>query len=197
MVWVAPPRSADFRYTQGGVDGSLERILFTDAEIAACVGSLAERLSADFAGQRPLMVGILSGSFVFLSDLVRAMSIPLEVDFMAVSSYGHGTQSSGVVRILKDLSYTIDGRDVVVVEDIVDTGLTLRYLVDNLRTRAPRSVQTCCLLDKRSARQVEVEIAYRGMECPDAFVVGYGLDYAGLYRNLPYIGVLKPEVIGA
>lgn len=172
----------------------IERVLFSPAQLAARVTALGQVLSDVYRDRRPLVVGILNGSFPFMADLTRAMPIPLEVDFIAVSSYGNGAQSSGVVRILKDLSASIEDRDVLLVEDIVDTGLTLRYLIDNLKTRAPRSLEVCALLDKRDARRVPVDLAYCGFACPEAFVVGYGLDYAGLYRNLPYVGVLKPEI---
>jgi hypoxanthine phosphoribosyltransferase len=172
----------------------LSRVLWTEAEIHARVGELGAQLARDYAGKDPLLVGILSGSFLFIADLVRAMNMPLAIDFMACSSYGDRTQSSGVVRILKDLNSSIAGRHVILVEDIVDSGLTLDYLVANLRTRAPASLRVCALLDKKEARQRAVEVAYVGFECPGEFVVGYGLDYAGRYRNLPMVGVLRPEV---
>lgn len=177
------------------LERDIERVLWSAERIAARVGEIGAAIARDYAGARPLVVGVLSGSFPFIADLVRAAPIPLEVDFIAVSSYGDGARSSGVVRILKDLNSTVEDRDILLVEDIVDTGLTLRYLVDNLRTRRPRSTRVCALLDKTSARQLDVDIDYCGFECPDAFVVGYGLDYAGLYRNLPYVGVLKPDVV--
>lgn len=178
----------------GGLTNDLSRILLSEAEIKARTLALGLRLAADYAGKDPLLVGILSGSFLFIADLVRAMNMHIGVDFMAVSSYGDRTTSSGVVRILKDLNSSIAGRDVVLVEDIVDTGLTLSYLLQNLQTRNPASLRVCTLLDKREARKKEVELAYVGFECPNEFVVGYGLDYGGRYRNLPFIGVLRPEV---
>jgi hypoxanthine phosphoribosyltransferase len=168
--------------------------LLTEAEIKARTLELGLQLAKEYAGKDPLVVGILSGSFLFIADLVRAMNLQLGVDFMAVSSYGDRTTSSGVVRILKDLNSSIAGRDVLLVEDIVDTGLTLHYLVQNLQTRNPASLRVCTLLDKREARKRAVELAYVGFECPNEFVVGYGLDYGGRYRNLPFIGVLRPEV---
>jgi hypoxanthine phosphoribosyltransferase len=176
------------------MDGAIEEVLFSREAIAAKVEELATEIATDYAEKRPLVVGILNGCFPFIADLVRAMDLPLEVDFMAMSSYGGSTRSSGVVRTLKDLNTSIEGRHVLLVEDIVDTGLTLRYLFDNLMTRHPASLKVCALLDKAEARTEELDVTYTGFACPARFVVGYGLDYDGLYRNLPYIGVLKPEV---
>jgi hypoxanthine phosphoribosyltransferase len=173
----------------------LSEVLFTQEQIAAKVGELGARLTADYRGLDPLFVGILTGSFPFIADLVRTVDLQLEVNFMAVSSYGKDTRSSGVVQILKDLDTSIGGRHVVLVEDIVDSGLTLKYLMKNLATRKPASLSICSLLDKKDARKEPVEVKYAGFECPNAFVVGYGLDYAGHYRNLPYIGVLSPDRI--
>ncbi len=178
----------------GGLTNDISRVLLSEAQIAARVGELGRQLTADYLDKDPLLVGILSGSFPFIADLVRAMNLALEVDFMAVSSYGDRTSSSGVVRILKDLNSAIAGRHVIIVEDIVDTGLTLDYLVQNLQTRHPASLKVCALLDKREARKREVAVEYIGFPCPNEFVVGYGLDYCGRYRNLPAIGVLRPEV---
>ncbi len=178
----------------GGLVDDLSHTLLDEAQIQERVLALGCQLTADYAGKDPLLVGILSGSFPFIADLVRAMNLPLAVDFMAVSSYGDRTSSSGVVRILKDLNSSIAGRHVIIVEDIVDTGLTLDYLYQNLQTRHPASLKVCALLDKREARKRDVEVAYVGFPCPNEFVVGYGLDYGGRYRNLPFIGVLKPEV---
>jgi hypoxanthine phosphoribosyltransferase len=172
----------------------MEETLFTEEQIQAKVRELAAQLVADYRGVQPLVVGILNGCVPFLSDLIRAMDEPLEVDFISCSSYGRSTKSSGVVRLLKDLEQGIEGRHVLLVEDIIDTGLTLQYLVDNLRTRHPATIEICALLDKAEARTESVEAKYTGFACPNRFVVGYGLDYAGLYRNLPYIGVLKPEI---
>ena len=178
----------------GGLTHDISRVLLSEAQIAGRVAELGRQLTADLMEKDPLLVGILSGSFPFIADLVRAMNLALEVDFMAVSSYGDRTSSSGVVRILKDLNSSIAGRHVILVEDIVDTGLTLHYLYENLQTRHPASLKVCALLDKREARKREVEVEYIGFHCPNEFVVGYGLDYRGRYRNLPYIGVLRPEV---
>jgi hypoxanthine phosphoribosyltransferase len=175
----------------GGLVQDLSQILLSEATIQARVLALGKQLAADYVEKDPLLVGILSGSFLFTADLVRAMNLPLAIDFMAVSSYGDRTSSSGVVRILKDLNSSIAGRHVILVEDIVDTGLTLDYLYQNLQTRHPASLKVCALLDKREARKREVEVDYIGFHCPNEFVVGYGLDYRGRYRNLPFI---KPEV---
>ena len=164
--------------------------LISAEEIGRKVRELGEWISEDYAGKDPVLVGVLKGSMVFLADLMRAISVPHRVDFMAVSSYGSGTETSGVVRITKDLDESITGEDVLIVEDIVDTGLTLHYLLDVLQARRPKSVRVCTLLDKLSRRQVDVSVAYRGFEIPDEFVVGYGLDYDQRYRNLPDVRVL-------
>ncbi|MGZ8562293.1 MAG: hypoxanthine phosphoribosyltransferase, partial [Candidatus Limnocylindria bacterium] len=163
----------------------------------ARVAELGAQLAADYAGRDPVLVSVLKGSIIFLADLVRAMPIPLSIDLMEVSSYGASTESSGQVRILKDLSSSITGREVVVVEDIIDTGLTLNYLLRYLHDKGPASIRICCLLDKPARRLAEIEIDYRGFTIPDRFVIGYGLDYGERYRNLPYIGVLRPSVYGA
>ena len=172
----------------------VESILFSQQAIAERVAQLGKQLSQDFASTRPLMVCILKGSIMFYADLLRAMSIPVELDFMAISSYGAGAKSSGEVRLVKDLDTKIEGRHVVIVEDIVDAGYTLSYLKRMRASRGPASVSICALLDKVSRRQVPVEVEYTGFECADEFVVGYGLDFAQRYRNLPYIGILKREV---
>jgi len=170
-------------------------VLITEEELQARIAELGKVISADYQGKDLLAVCILRGAVVFLSDLIRHITVPHEMDFMAVSSYG-GTriESSGVVRILMDLKTNIQGRDVLIVEDIVDTGLTLNYIIDNLKTRRPASLRTCALLNKRERRQVDVPLDYVGFVIPDKFVVGYGLDYDEKYRNLPFIGVLKPEL---
>jgi hypoxanthine phosphoribosyltransferase len=187
--------------TAGAVARSIhedvEEILLTGDEIAARVADLGAQLAADYGGRTPVLVSVLKGSIVFLADLIRAMDVPLNVDLMEVSSYGSATESSGQVRILKDLSSSIEGRDVVVVEDIIDTGLTLNYLLRYLAERHPTSVRVCCLLDKPARRLAEIEIDYRGFTIPDRFVIGYGLDYDERYRNLPYVGVLRPSIYGA
>lgn len=182
--------------TTNDLSESIEEVLFTTEALQAKVEELGAALTDTYADRRPLLVGILNGCFPFMADLCRAVKTHLEVDFMSVSSYGSGTKSSGVVRLIKDLNEPIVGRHVVLVEDIIDTGLTLGYLIENLKTRQPASIEICTLLDKKEARKKDVEVKFVGFDCPDRFVVGYGLDYAGLFRNLPYIGVLRPEVYG-
>ncbi|MDQ2941304.1 MAG: hypoxanthine phosphoribosyltransferase [Chloroflexota bacterium] len=181
----------------GSIHDDVEEILLSADEISTRVAELGAQLAADYAGRTPVLVSVLKGSIMFLADLIRAMDVSLNVDLMEVSSYGSATESSGQVRILKDLSSSIEGRDVVVVEDIIDTGLTLNYLLRYLGERNPASVRVCCLLDKPARRLAEIEIDYRGFSIPDRFVIGYGLDYDERYRNLPYIGVLRGSVYGA
>ena len=176
-----------------GLESNVQKTLLTADQIQDKVAELAARLAADYEGKSPLLVGVLTGSFVFLADLVRLLHLPVEVDFVAASSYGAATNSSGEIRLLKDLGRPIEGRHVVIVEDIIDTGRTLRALLDDLATRRPASLRVCCLLDKPIRREVELKPDYCGFEIPDTFVVGYGLDFAHQYRNLTYIGVLKPE----
>lgn len=173
------------------------KINLTEQQIAERVKELGQQISKDYEGESVLMIGILKGAMIFLADLVRNITVPTYFDFMAVSSYGSSTQSSGAVRILKDLDKSIEGKHVIIVEDIVDTGLTLNYLVENLRARGPKSIKICTLLSKPDRRTVGVEIDYNGFVIPDEFVVGYGLDYDERYRNLPYIAVLKPEIYQA
>ncbi len=172
----------------------VERILITSEEIGARVRELGQQITNDYAGQDILMIGVLRGAVVFMSDLARAIKRPIDIDFMAISSYGLSTNSSGVVRILKDLDEVVQGRHLLIVEDIIDSGLTLNYLVENLKSRKPASVRICTLLSKPDRRKVDVQVDYNGFIIPDYFVVGYGLDYAGKYRNLPFIGILKPEI---
>jgi hypoxanthine phosphoribosyltransferase len=167
------------------------RVLISADEIAARVTELGASIRRDYTGRSPILVGVLKGAVVFAADLVRAMSIPVDLDFMAVSSYASGTRSSGVVRLTADLSVSIEGRDVIVVEDIVDSGRTISYLRRNLATRHPRSLALCVLLDKIARREVTVNVDYVGFVIPDEFVVGYGLDHEGLYRNLRDIAVLE------
>lgn len=169
-------------------------VLFTPEELQAKVEELGTAISRDYKGKELLMIGVLRGAVIFMSDLARAIDIPVALDFMAVSSYGASTSTSGVVRIVKDLDEDLEGKHVLVVEDIIDSGLTLNYLLELLKSRNPASVKICTLLSKPERRQVNVEVDYVGFSIPDAFVVGYGLDYAEKYRNLPFIGVLKPEV---
>jgi hypoxanthine phosphoribosyltransferase len=174
----------------------VEEILLDTDTVARRVAELGAQLSTDYAGRDPVLVSVLKGALVFLADLMRSMDVPSSIDLMEVSSYGAATESSGQVRILKDLSKPIEGRDVIVVEDIIDTGLTLNYLLGYLADRQPASIRICCLLDKPARRLAEIPIDYVGFTIPDRFVVGYGLDYDERYRNLPYIGVLKPSVYG-
>ena len=172
----------------------IKSVMISEEEIAKRVKELGKQLTEDYKGKELLVVGILKGCMLFLSDLVRTIDLPLTLDFMVVSSYGATTKSSGVVRIVKDLEREIEGKDVLIVEDIVDTGLTLSYLVENFKARNPKSVKVCSLLDKPDRRKAQVEIQYIGFKIPDEFVVGYGLDYGENYRNLPFVCVLKPEV---
>jgi hypoxanthine phosphoribosyltransferase len=182
---------------ENDMGSALKEVLITREQLAAKTVELAARIDADYEGRRLLLVGVLKGAVMVMADLARAMHLPAEMDWMAVSSYGSGTKSSGVVRILKDLDTDISGRDVLIVEDIIDSGLTLSWLVSNLQSRNPASVEVCTMLRKPAAAQLDVKVAYTGFEIPDEFVVGYGLDYAEKYRNLPFIGTLAPEVYGA
>jgi hypoxanthine phosphoribosyltransferase len=172
----------------------VKEVLISSSEIQEKVREMGESVTEDYRGKRPLLVGILRGAVVVLGDLMRNIDLPCEIDFMDISSYGTGTSSSGVVRILKDLEEDITSRHVLIVEDIIDTGLTLSYLRRSLLARKPASLEICALLSKPSRRRVELDVKYLGFEVPDEFVVGYGLDFAGAYRNLPDICVLKPEV---
>jgi hypoxanthine phosphoribosyltransferase len=173
----------------------MKEILFTQAVIQQRVQELGQVITTDYQEKEaPILVGILKGGVPFLADLIRTINLPLEYDLIAVSSYGASTKSSGTVKIIKDLDMSIEGRDVIIVEDIVDTGLTLHYLLENLKSRRPNSLKVCTMLDKPSQRKMTIQPDYNGFEIPDVFVVGYGLDYAGKYRNLPYIGVLKEEI---
>ena len=159
------------------------------------IAELGEEISADYAGRDLLLVGVLKGAVFFMADLMRGLTIPCEIDFMAISSYGDSTDSSGVVRILKDLDINIEGRDVLVVEDIIDSGLTLSYLMRNLESREPASLEVCALMTKPARREIDVPVRYVGFEIPNRFVIGYGLDFAERYRNLPYVGVLDPGLV--
>ena len=172
----------------------IKSVLLSEEELKKIVQELGRKISEDYKGKNLLMIGVLKGSFMFIADLMRAVDIPCRVDFMAVSSYGSGVRTSGEVRIVKDLEKTVRGCDLLVVEDILDSGMTLSYLLENLQSRNPNSIKLCTLLDKPDRRQREVHVDYRGAVIPDEFVVGYGLDYDERYRNLPYVGILKPEV---
>ncbi|NLZ51923.1 MAG: hypoxanthine phosphoribosyltransferase [Thermoanaerobacteraceae bacterium] len=173
----------------------VEKVLISEEQIKQKIKLLGERITNDYKDSDDLLlVGVLKGAVVFMADLIRHIDLPLNIDFMAVSSYGSSTESSGVVRILKDLDETVEGKDLLVVEDIIDSGLTLSYMCDILKSRKPNSLKICALLDKPSRRKIDLKVDYLGFEIPDYFVVGYGLDYAGKYRNLPDICVLKPEI---
>lgn len=172
----------------------LEKVLFSKEQLAKRIKELAEQLDKDYAGKTPLMVAILKGSVMFFTDLIREMTLPLEIDFMSISSYGSGVKSSGEVKMIKDLDNKIEGKDVIIVEDIVDSGYTMKYLTHLLEARNPSSIKICALLDKPSRRETDVAVDYKGFEVGNEFVVGYGLDYAARYRNLPFIGILKRSV---
>ena len=174
----------------------IEQVLFTERKLKNRVKKLGEMITKDYAGKDLVVISVLRGSYIFMADLTRAIDLPCTVDFMAVSSYGSGTTSSGQVNIIKDLSDSVEGKDVLVVEDILDTGNTLSYLLEILKARNVASIRLCTLLDKPDRRKKPITADYTGFTIPDAFVVGYGLDYAEKYRNLPYIGILKPEVYG-
>jgi len=177
------------------VEAGVGEILIGEEELQARIRELGTEISADYQGKELLLVGVLKGAVFFMADLMRAISVSCEIDFMAISSYGASTDSSGVVRILKDLDLNIDGRHVLVVEDIIDSGLTLSYLLRNLESREPASLEICALLTKPARREIDVPVRYIGFEIPNRFVIGYGLDFAERYRNLPYVGVLRDELM--
>lgn len=172
----------------------IEDILLTEEQIAEIVQNMGRQISKDYEGKNLVLVSVLKGSLVFMADLMRAITVPCSIDFLSVSSYGNGTVTSGEVRILKDLDGSLEGKDLLVVEDILDSGMTLSYLLKTLSARNPASVRLCTFLDKPERRRVDIRADYVGASVPDAFIVGYGLDYAEKYRNIPYVGVLKPEV---
>ena len=177
------------------LEAAVGEILIEEETLAARVAELGAEVSADYHGRDLLLIGVLKGAVFFMADLMRHLTVPCEVDFMAISSYGDATDSSGIVRILKDLDINIEGRDVLVVEDIIDSGLTLSYLIRNLESREPASLEVCALLTKPSRREIDVPVRYVGFEIPNKFVVGYGLDFAERYRNLPYVGVLDEHLL--
>ena len=181
--------------SQAELERGVAEVLIDESTLRARVEELGEEVSRDYMGREPLLVGVLKGAVFFMSDLMRQLTVPCEIDFMAISSYGASTDSSGVVRILKDLDINIEGRDVLVVEDIIDSGLTLSYLIRNLESREPASLEVCALMTKPERREIDVPVRYVGFEIPNRFVIGYGLDFAERYRNLPYVGVLDPELI--
>ncbi|MDA3733912.1 hypoxanthine phosphoribosyltransferase [Niameybacter massiliensis] len=176
------------------MQNDIARVLLTEEELHERVKALGEAITADYKGKDLLVVGILKGSNVFMSDLIRQINMPLNIDFMIVSSYGNATESTGVVKIMKDIEQSISDKHVLIVEDIIDSGLTLKYLTEMLNTRKPASIKLCTLLDKPARRKENVDVDYVGFEMPDEFIVGYGIDYAEHYRNLPFVGILKPEV---
>ena len=176
------------------MDEDILQVLVSEEELKKCVKRMGECISRDYQGKNLLMVSVLKGSVVFMADLMRTITIPAQIDFMSVSSYGSGVKSSGVVKIIKDLDQQLEGYDLLIVEDILDSGMTLSYLNQILRARHPNSVRIATLLDKPERRTADIQADYFGFQVPDAFVVGYGLDYNEKYRNLPYIGILKPQV---
>jgi hypoxanthine phosphoribosyltransferase len=176
------------------MNDDIKEILVTKQQIKDKICEIGAKISEDYKEKNLLLVSVLKGSVVFMADLMRAITIPLRIDFMSVSSYGSGVKTSGVVKIIKDLDIPLEGYDVLIVEDILDSGLTLHYIIEILQSRNPKSIKICALLDKPQSRKVAVETSYCGFNLPDKFVVGYGLDYSEKYRNLPFIGVLKPEI---
>ncbi len=176
----------------------ISQVLFTEEDLARRVAEIGQEITSDYRDvaykEGIVLITVLRGAAIFMADLARQIKLPLEMDYMAVSSYGNGAKSSGIVRILKDLSCEIAGRHVIITEDILDSGLTLKYLIKNLKSRDPASVEVVTLLRKKVKEQAKVDCRYIGFECPDEFIVGYGLDYSERYRNLPYIGILKPEL---
>ena len=181
--------------SQTELERAVGEILIDEETLAARVAELGAEVSADYQGRDLLLIGVLKGAVFFMADLMRHLTVPCEVDFMAISSYGDSTDSSGIVRILKDLDINIEGRHVLVVEDIIDSGLTLSYLMRNLESREPATLEVCALLTKPARREIDVPVRYVGFEIPNKFVVGYGLDFAERYRNLPYVAVLSQELI--
>jgi len=177
------------------LEEAVGEVLIDEDALQAKIRELGAEVSADYAGKELLLVGVLKGAVFFMADLMRSITVPCEIDFMAISSYGASTDSSGVVRILKDLDINIEDRHVLVVEDIIDSGLTLSYLVRNLESREPASLEVCALLTKPARREIDVDVRYVGFEIPNRFVIGYGLDFAERYRNLPYVGVLSDDLV--
>src|SRR3989475_10586035 len=181
--------------TQTELERGVGEVLIEETALQSRIVELGAEISADYTGRDLLLIGVLKGAVFFMADLMRTLTIPCEIDFMAISSYGAQTDSSGVVRILKDLDINIEGREVLVVEDIIDSGLTLSYLMRNLEAREPASLEVCALLTKPERREIDVPVRYIGFEIPNRFVIGYGLDFADRYRNLPYVGVLDSELV--
>src|SRR5579862_8243522 len=181
--------------TSAEIERGVGEVLIDEDRLQARIKELGAEITADYEGRELLLVGVLKGAVFFMADLMRSITVPCEIDFMAISSYGASTDSSGVVRILKDLDINIEGRHVLIVEDIIDSGLTLSYLVRNLESREPASLDVCALLTKPGRREIDVDVRYVGFEIPNKFVIGYGLDFAERYRNLPYVGVLHEELM--
>jgi len=181
--------------SQAELEQAVTDVLIDEQTLRRRVAELGEEVSADYQGRDLLLVGVLKGAVFFMADLMRQLTVPCEIDFMAISSYGASTDSSGVVRILKDLDINIEGRHVLVVEDIIDSGLTLSYLIRNLEAREPATLEVCALMTKPERREIDVPVRYVGFEIPNRFVIGYGLDFAERYRNLPYVGVLDPALL--
>ena len=181
--------------SQTELERGVEEILIEESTLQARIAELGDEISSDYHGRDLLLIGVLKGAVFFMSDLMRRVTVPCEIDFMAISSYGAATDSSGVVRILKDLDINIEGRHVLVVEDIIDSGLTLSYLVRNLEARNPATLEICALMTKPERREIEVDVRYVGFEIPNRFVIGYGLDFAERYRNLPFVAVLHPDLV--
>jgi hypoxanthine phosphoribosyltransferase len=189
------PVSGAVRESVDPLTAGVQEVLIDEATLQARIAELGAEITQDYTGRDLILVGVLKGAIFFMADLMRQLELPCEVDFMAISSYGAGVDSSGVVRILKDLDVSVEGRNVLIVEDIVDSGLTLSYLIRNLEARHPASLEVCALLTKPERRENEVDCRYVGFEIPNRFVIGYGLDFAERYRNLPYIGVLRDELV--
>ncbi|QBD83952.1 hypoxanthine phosphoribosyltransferase [Clostridium tetani] len=175
-------------------EGDIKEVLYSQEELRKKIKEMGKKITEDYKGKDLILIGVLKGSVIFMADLMKEINIPCNMDFMAVSSYGNSSETSGVVRILKDLDFEIENRDVLIVEDIVDSGVTLRYLVDYLKGRKPASIEIVCLLNKEERRQSNIDVKYIGFDVPDYFLVGYGLDFAERYRNLPYVAILKEEV---
>jgi hypoxanthine phosphoribosyltransferase len=183
--------------TESTLERAVSEVLIDEDRLRGRIAELGEEVSADYTGRDLLLIGVLKGAVFFMADLMRHLTVTCEVDFMAISSYGAATDSSGVVRILKDLDINIAGRDVLVVEDIIDSGLTLSYLMRNLEAREPATLEICALLTKPDRREIDVPVRYVGFEIPNRFVIGYGLDFGERYRNLPYVGVLNPDLVAS
>ena len=176
------------------MNNDIKEVLYNEDQLRDKIRQMGEKVSKDYYGKDLILIGILKGSVIFMSDLLKEITIPCKMDFMAVSSYGNSTKTSGVVRILKDLDFEIQGKDVLIVEDIIDSGVTLKYLMKCLSARKPSSLEIICLLNKPERRKVDIDVKYVGFDVPDFFIVGFGMDYAEKYRNLPYVGILKDEI---